>query len=342
MWINAKAGFWREKSMDAYQNPVEDKMSDDPYADLGLTKTASAEDIKKAYRKLVRTSHPDLHPDDPGAEARFKSIAAAHDLLKDPETRARFDAGEIDATGAERPDRRYYRDFADAPGNPYQQRRGFDAGGDPDDFFAEFLRQQARGGAERGPQGFGDRGFTAPGADLRYTMELPFLDAARGAKTRITLPGGGMLDVQIPQGTVDGQTLRLRGKGAPGYGGGPPGDALVTMTVHPHPVFRRDGDDILITLPITIDEAILGAKVPVPTIDGTVSLSIPSGASSGRILRLRGRGVRRGKSEPGDQRVELKIMMPARVDDPLRSFMKTWQETNAYDPRAGLFEEVAK
>ena len=311
-------------------------MLNDPYETLGLTRTATADDIKKAYRKLVRTSHPDLHPDDPGAEARFKAIGAAHDLLKDPETRARFDAGEIDGLGAERPQRQYYRDFADASDTSYRQRGGFGPEADPADIFAEILRnRRARG------EGFTDRGFSAPGADARYSLEVRFLDAARGAETRITLPDGQSLAVRIPRGTEDGQTLRLRGKGMPGYGGGPAGDALITVLLRPHPVFRREGDDILVTLPISLDEAILGAKVTAPTIDGPVSLTIPPGASSGRVLRLRGRGIERPERKTkGDQRVELKIVVPPDPDETLRAFLSEWRKTHAVDPRADLLKEA--
>jgi DnaJ-class molecular chaperone len=311
-------------------------MLNDPYDALGLTKAAKAEDIKKAYRKLVRTSHPDLHPDDAGAEARFKAISAAYEILKDPETRARFDAGEIDGLGVERPQRQYYRDFTDAPNNAYQQRQGFGPNADPGDIFAEILRNRARQG---GGDDFGGRGFPAAGPDARYTLEVPFLDAARGADTRITLPDGQGLAVKIPRGTEDGQTLRLRGKGAPGVGGGPAGDALITVFVRPHPVFRREGDDILLTLPITIDEAVLGGKVTAPTIDGPVGLTVPPGASSGRILRLRGRGIARvGRKTKGDQRVELKIVVPPESDARLRDFLSEWREAQTFDPRADLMK----
>lgn len=310
-------------------------MLNDPYDALGLTKAATADDIKKAYRKLVRTSHPDLHPDDAGAEARFKAISAAYEVLKDPETRARFDAGEIDGLGAERPQRQYYRDFTDAPDHAYQQRRGFGSDADPADIFAEILRNRAGGG------GFGSRDFQAAGPDARYTLDVPFLDAVRGSETRITLPDGQSLSVKIPRGTDDGQTLRLRGKGAPGYGGGPPGDALITMLVHAHPVFRREGDDIMLTLPITIDEAVLGGKVTTPTIDGPVGLTIPPGATSGRVLRLRGRGVARpGAKKNGDQRVELKVMVPPDPDDSLSDFLSEWRKTQSFDPRADLMKEA--
>lgn len=313
-------------------------MTFDPYKTLGLTKSATAEDIKKAYRKLVRSSHPDLHPDDAGAEARFKAIGTAYDLLKDPENRARFDAGEIDATGAERPQRQYYRDFSDAGDNPYRQQRGFEAQGDPADIFAEILRQRSR----QGGGNFGGRGYTAPGADLHYTLEVPFLVAARGGEMRITLPDGASIAVHIPQGAQDGQTLRLRGKGAPGHGGGPPGDALITLSLLPHPVFRREGNDILVTLPVTIDEAILGGKVTAPTISGPVSVTIPERASSGRVLRLRGRGVTpQGGKTPGDQLVELKIVAPPEIDEALRAFLVEWRKNNAQDPRAEMLKEAA-
>ncbi len=306
-------------------------MSNDPYATLGLTKSATSADIKSAYRKRVRSSHPDLHPDDAGADARFKAVTAAHDLLKDADTRARFDAGEIDATGAERPPRTYYRDHVDAPGQGFNKNRGFDDFSDPSGIFAHILRQRGRGG---------DPASAQPGPDLRYTLAVPFLDAVLGAKTRITLPDGGNLQVQIPQGTQDGQTLRLRGQGGPGYDGGPAGDALVTVQVRAHPVFARDGHDILITLPITIDEAVLGGKVTAPTIGGPVSVTIPMGASSGRILRLRGRGVARANSHAGDALIELRIVAPTVVDADLTAFMQDWRKTHAHDPREAMMRET--
>lgn len=306
-------------------------MATDPYAALGLTKSATAADIKKAYRKLVRTSHPDLHPDDAGAEARFKTVTTAHDLLKDPATRARFDAGEIDASGAERPPRSFYRDHAGAPGQGFGQAPQFGDFGDPSDIFAHILRQQGRRNEAVYPQ---------PGPDLRYSLNVAFLDAVRGAKTRITLPEGGNLEVRIPKGMRDGQTLRLRGRGGAGYDGGPAGDALVTVQVQPHPVFRRDGDDVHVTLPITIDEAVLGGKVSAPTIDGPVSVTIPKGASSGRILRLRGRGISRAGGNAGDALIELRIVAPPMIDSGLADFMQDWRKTHAHDPRKAMMEDT--
>lgn len=310
-------------------------MSNDPYEILGLTKAATAGEIKKAYRKQVRTCHPDLHPDDAGAEERFKTINGAYEILKDPEIRARYDAGEIDGLGTERPPREYYRDFSDASDNSYQKGRGFGPDVDPADIFAEILRNRGRSGGGD----YGARGFSARGADARYSLNVAFLDAAKGAETRITLPDGHNLAVKIPQGTEDGQTLRLRGKGAPGYGGGPAGDALITVLVGSHPVFRREGDDILLTLPITIDEAILGGKVTAPTIDGPVGLTISAGASSGQVLRLRGRGITDAKRKTkGDQRVELKIVTPTEIDEALRDFLTQWRETHSFDPRVDLMK----
>lgn len=307
-------------------------MSDDPYAALGVAKTATAAEIKKAYRKIARTSHPDLNPDDPDAETKFKAAANAYDLLSDADARARFDRGEIDASGAERRDRNFYRDYAEAPGNPYRAGPQFEDHGDASDIFEEFIRRQGRPGG-----GASGRGFAARGHDRRYSLDVPFLDAARGAQTRITLPEGASLDVAIPKGSADGQILRLRGKGEPGLGDGPPGDALITLSVRPHALFRRDGNDILLTLPITIDEAVLGAKIDTPTIDGPVTLTIPKGASGGQILRLRGRGVdRAGATARGDQKVELRIVAPPEIDDALAEFMETWRKTNAYDPRKGM------
>ncbi len=311
-------------------------MLNDPYKALGLTKAATADAIKKAYRKLVRESHPDLHPDNPNAEARFKEIAGAYDILKDPETRARFDAGEIDALGAERPQRPYYRDFADASANSYREERGFGPNADPADIFAEILRNQGR---TPGGEGFRGRGFAASGPDARYSLKVSFKEAVSGGETRITLPDGQSLAVKIPRGTEDGQTLRLRGKGGAGFGGGPDGDALITIQVQPHSIFRRDGDDILLTLPITIDEAVLGGPVKVPTIDGPVSLNIPAAASSGRVLRLRGRGVApAGKKKKGDQRVELKIVVLPDKDSELQDFLQEWRKTHPFDPRAEMLK----
>ncbi|RME16052.1 MAG: J domain-containing protein [Alphaproteobacteria bacterium] len=312
-------------------------MAFDPYAALGVSKTATADEIKKAYRRIVKSHHPDLNPDDKAAEEKFKAASAAYDLLKDPEKRARFDRGEIDEMGNETPQyqqRQYYRDFAEAGANPYRQGARYEDF-DAEDIFAEFLR--GRGG--RSSQGFAGHGFEnvrLNGADVRYRLEVPFLDAARGGSTRITLPDGAALEVKIPRGIGEGQTIRLRGKGQPGINGGAPGDALITVHIAPHPVFSREGNDIRVVLPIGIDEAVLGAKVPVPTIDGKVNMTIPKGANSGQVLRLKGRGVKPPRGPAGDQLVELKIVTPPKIDDDLARCMKEWQAKHGFDPRRGM------
>lgn len=305
-------------------------MSGDPYAALGVAKTAPQDEIRKAYKKIARESHPDLNPGDPAAEARFKAAASAWELLKDPEKRGRFDRGEIDASGQETAERRFYREYAEGPEATYHTSRGYEDFQGYSDVFEDLF------GARRGrPGGGAQGGFRMRGPDAHYSLEVGFLDAAKGATKRITLPGGGTLDVKIPEGLSDGQVLRLRGKGGAGIGGGEAGDALVTVSVGAHPVFARDGADILVELPISFDEAVLGAKVATPTIDGPVNLSVPKGATSGQVLRLRGRGVK-AKGKAGDQLVSLKIVAPPEIDEELAEFMRGWREKHGHDPRKGM------
>ncbi|SDE64433.1 DnaJ domain-containing protein [Paracoccus isoporae] len=320
---------------------------DDPYQALGLTKSASQDEIKKAYRKIAKTDHPDLNPD-PAASERFKAAAAAYDLLKDPEQRARFDAGEIDAQGQERPQQQYYRDFAERGENPYRQYSSAGYGDFSDVFEDLFGARAGRGGGGPGA-GMGDdfgggqqdfggfrrsgggQGFDMRGQDVRYDLEVDFMTAAKGGATRITLPDGNSLEVKIPEGAADGQTIRLRGKGGEGYGQGGRGDAYLTLHVGDHPDWRRDGNDVTLTLPISLDEAVLGGKVQVPTLSGAVSMNLPKGASTGQRLRLKGKGIK-----GGNQYVELKVVMPPQIDAELAAFMEEWRAGHAYDPRKGM------
>jgi DnaJ-class molecular chaperone len=298
----------------------------DPYQVLGVSKDASQEDIQQAYRKLAKKHHPDLNPGNKKAEERFKDIGTAYDILGDPEKRARFDRGEIDASGQERPRERYYRDFhgADAEPHTYSTHGGF----------ADFMETEdiLKGMFGRG----GEARIRLRGQDALYRLPVEFLEALNGATKRITLPDGGTLDVVIPPGTRDKQVLRLRGKGGPGLGGGPPGDALVEIEVEPHKFFTRKGDDIHLELPISLPEAVLGAKLDVPTPTGPVRMTVPKGANTGTVLRLRGKGAPRSDKTHGDQYVTLKIVLPQQLDPELEEFARRWQAGQDQNPRRHL------
>jgi len=303
-------------------------MSNDPYDILGVAKDATQAEIKKAYRKLAKTLHPDLSPGDKGKAAEFQKVGAAYDILGDPEKRRRFDAGEIDASGQEKPERQYYRQYASAdPEQRYHSTSGFDDFEGVSDIFADLLGRRARGG-----QGSA-QGFSARGADLRYHLDVDFMDAAKGARRKVPLPDGGTIDLTIPAGIHDGQTLRLRGKGQPGMGGGPTGDAYVEISVKPHDLFKRDGKTIEVDVPITFDEAVLGGKIEVPTISGPVSMSVPKGASSGQRLRLKGKGIKPANASAGDQYVRLKIVLPDRIDGDMEDLARRWRDVARHDPR---------
>jgi DnaJ-class molecular chaperone len=290
----------------------------DPYKLLGVERGADDAAIQKAYRKLAKLHHPDLNPGKPEAEAKFKEILAAYALLSDPEKRGRFDRGEIDAQGTEQAPRSYYRDFGDrSGGTKYQSGPSF---GDED---LESLLRNAFG--------HGARGFPQRGADAHYTLSVDFISAAKGTVQRLTLPDGATLDVTIPPGLKDGQVLRLKGKGQPGSPGAPAGDALIEISVAPHPFFRREGNDVILELPVTVQEAVAGAKVRVPTIDGPVNLTIQPRSNSGTRLRLKGRGI-----AGGHQFVELRIVVSAAEEPELESFLTTWQPRHPFNPRAGM------
>jgi DnaJ-class molecular chaperone len=291
-----------------------------------VAKNASDDDIRTAYRKLAKKLHPDLNPGDKQSEAKFKEVAGAYDLLSDKEKRRRFDAGEIDASGAERPQQRYYRDFAEqrAGASHYDNASGFADFAGSDDFLAELLRRQA------------ERARQAPGADLHYRLAISFLDAINGATQRLVLPTGGSIDVTIPAGTQEGQVLRLRGKGAPSPGAGPKGDAYVEISVMPHKFFVLDGDDIRLEIPVTLKEAVLGAKVKVPTPRGAVMVNVPKGSNTGSVLRLKGKGAPKRGGGHGDQLITLKVVLPPEPDPKLEELLQAWSPAKDHDPRKGI------
>jgi DnaJ-class molecular chaperone len=297
----------------------------DPYTVLGVSKTASEDEIRKAFRKLAKKFHPDLHPGDKEKESQFKDVQAAYALLSDAEKRARFDRGEIDASGAERPERRFYRDFAEGPGgSKYFRQEGFGDAADLDDILSQvFGGARARGAA-----------FRARGEDLNYVLPVEFLDAAQGARKTVTLPDGRTVAVTIPAGAADGELLRLKGQGMPGYEGGEAGDAYIELRVRPHAFFTRKDNDVHLELPVSLPEAVTGGKVTVPTVSGPVSMTVPKGANTGTVLRLKGKGIVDRKSgKPGDQYVTLKLVLPAKVDSELADFVAEWGPKHAYNPR---------
>ena len=301
----------------------------DPYETLGLQKTATADEIRKAFRAAAKASHPDLHPGDSVAEARFKAVNAANELLSDPDKRAQYDRGEIDAEGQPvMPDRPFYRDYAAGAGSGRYAPGGGPGPEEFGDIFGAFFRDES--------------GRPRPGRDRQYRLDVPFLTAVTGSTERLTLPGGATLDVRIPPGLEDGQVLRLRGKGDPGVRGGPDADALIAVSVFPHPFYRRTGADLELDLPVTVAEAVLGGKVSVPTPKGAVSLTVPPRSDTGTRLRLRGRGVAaHGGRAGGDLYVVLKLVTGP-VDAALEEFLRGWAPGHAgFDPRAGMMEDGA-
>jgi DnaJ-class molecular chaperone len=310
----------------------------DPYSVLGVARTASQDEIRKAYRKLAKKHHPDLNPGDKAAEAKFKDIGQANDLLSDPEKRRRFDAGEIDATGQEMPPRGFYRDQAGGPGGAkYRRAGGHESFVDMGGVFEEMFGQRRGFGGGPGADGGFHGGFDMGGLPITYTLPVPFLVAARGGKQRVGLPDGRTLDIDVPEGTTDGTTLRLKGQGMPGGEGRPAGDAYVEIRVQPHAFFEARDNDIHVELPVTVSEAVLGGKVKVPTIGGAVMLNVPAGSNTGTPLRLKGRGLLDRKSgQRGDQYVKLKVVLPDKPDDKLKAFLESWEAGKAHDPRQGM------
>ncbi len=300
-------------------------MADDPYATLGVQRTATQDEINKAFRRLAKELHPDVNPNNKAATERFKKVSGANELLSDPEKRRKFDRGEIEANGDPR---RSYQYHAGANAGGGGRASGRPGGMSPDDIGFGDIFEGMFGGRRGGAQ----QSFR--GQDVRYTLQVELLESVTGTKKRVTLPDGGVLDLAVPEGVEDGQVLRLKGKGGSGARGADAGDALVEIKVRPHPQFKRVGDDLSLELNITIDEAVLGAKIEVPTATGRVQLTLPKATSSGRVFRLKGKGIaNRTTGVTGDQLVTVKIVLPDTIDDALAYFLSEWRQTNAYDPR---------
>lgn len=302
-------------------------MAGDPYKELGVAKGASADEIKKAFRKLAKELHPDKNPGDKAAEERFKRITAAFDLLGDAEKRAKYDRGEIDADGREQ-----FRGFGGGhPGGGGRQGgfAGFGGSGGRggfEDIDLEELFGAFGGGRAAGRGGFGG----GKGQDVRATLDISLEDSIAGTTRRIQFSDGRMLDVAIPKGASEGQVIRLKGQGAPGRGG-QAGDALIELKIAPHPVFKRDGADLTMDLPVSVPDAVLGGKIPVPTPEGAVMMTIPKGSNSGKVLRLKGRGAYAG-GKRGDLLAKLAVTLPETPDDELIRFATEWRDKRPYKP----------
>jgi len=301
-------------------------MAQDPYVTLGVARGADEKAVKSAYRKLAKELHPDKNKDNPKATERFSEVTRAYDLLSDKDKRARFDRGEIDVDG--NPTGFGGGGFGGGGGGGFGggAHRGFGGGSGPEGVDLGDIFEGLFGGARGGGGGFG-RGAPPPpkGANRAYRLAVSLPDAAVGAPQRITLADGKTIDMKLPKGVEDGMQIRLSGKGEVGPGG--QGDAIVTIAIQPHPYFHRDGDDIRIDVPISLDEAVNGGKVKVPTVESAVMLTVAPGSSSGRTLRLKGKGFTRKDGTRGDQFVTLEIALPEKDEDLARR-LEGW-----HDPR---------
>jgi DnaJ-class molecular chaperone len=327
----------------------------DPYEVLGVTRSASAAEIKGAFRKLAKKLHPDANKNDPKSASRFAELNAAYEIVGDKDKRKAFDGGEIDAEG--KPRFQGFEGMGRQPGaGGFGQGGGFEtftwgsegahaaggrAGARGFGGFEDILKDVfgARGAAGRGraggsmhfePEDFG----AAAGRDIAASLSITLAEAAKGVKKRVQLPTGKEVEVKIPAGLDEGQQIRLKGQGLPGAGGRN-GDLLITVSVTPHPLFQRDGADLRLDLPVTLYEAVLGAKVRVPTLDGPVELAIPAGTNSGRTFRLKGRGFP-GKERKGDLMASVRIVLPEGHDLDLEELMRKWREAKPYDPRKDM------
>ena len=295
-------------------------MASDPYQVLGVPRTASADEIRKAFRKLAKANHPDTNPNNKEAEERFKRVSGAFDIIGDAAKRKKFDAGEIDADGRE------------AMGGFGGGGRGASFEGvDLNDILGEMFGGGGRGGRGGGGAGGGFGGFSQRGADVRARMDIDLEDAIRGAKRRISFSDGRTIDVTIPKGAQEGQTLRLKGQGSPGRAG--PGDAFIELAIAPHPIFRREGQTLVMDVPVSVYDAVLGGRAEAPTPDGPVTLTIPKGANTGTRLRLKGRGLSDAKGVRGDLFARLVVTLPDKPDPSLEGFAEIWKRERPYSPK---------
>ncbi|HWE77316.1 MAG TPA: J domain-containing protein [Pseudolabrys sp.] len=331
----------------------------DPYEVLGVSKSASEAEVKSAFRKLAKKLHPDANKHDPKAATHFAELNAAYEIVGDADKRKAFDRGEIDAEGKPRatgyegfggypgagsaargPGGAHFESFSFGPDGFQRAGNGGGAGGGFEDLLRGMFGGGAAGAGAR-PRGFNrtafepeDFGAATAAQDLHATLTVSLADAAKGSKARVHLPTGKEIEVKIPAGITDGQQIRLKGQGWPNNAG-KFGDALITVNVASHPLFKADGADLRLDLPITLYEAVLGGKVRVPTLDGTVELAIPAGTNSGRTFRLKGKGLK-AKGATGDLLATVRIMLPSDKDDELAALMKTWRDGKPYDPRGDL------
>jgi DnaJ-class molecular chaperone len=306
----------------------------DPYLELGVSRTASAAEIRKAFHKLAKQHHPDANKGDKKSEEKFKQVSAAFDILGDVDKRKKFDAGEIDADGRET-----MRGGFGGGGSPFgggfnRGRPGGMGGGegpeiDLNDLFGDILGRNRGAGAGAGG-GFGG-GFAAKGADVRARLDIDLEEAIKGGKKRVAFSDGRTIDVTIPAGAQEGQTLRLKGQGSPGRGG--QGDAMIELAIKPHPIYRPEGGALVMDLPISVPDAVLGGKVEAPTPDGPVTLSIPKGSNSGAKLRLKGRGLADAKGVRGDLFARLVVTLPDAPDAELEKFAEQWRDKRPYSPK---------
>ena len=323
----------------------------DPYQVLGVSKTASEAEIKKAFRGLAKKHHPDTHPGDEKAKQRFQEISGAYDVVGDKEKRAKFDAGEIDAAGNPRGFDPRAGGFRQGPfgGGGFNSGAsgaggnrdfhftwdnanpgGHSSGGQAEGFSAEDIFADILGGGRRG-----GRSHTARGEDFSAAVTASFSESVLGGTRRLVLPNGEQIDVKIPAGVKDGQQIRVKARGGAGRNGGTNGDVLIQMKVAPHPFLSRDGNDLRMDLPVTLKEAVAGGKVPAPTLSGTVNLTLPANSNTGAVLRLKGKGVPAHGGQPaGDLYVRLVVTLPETPDADLKRFVEGWGSD--YDPRSRM------